>query len=477
MLTAYWLGFISFDEDIQVDGAVVTYRSDDSITVWCYRPGCSLTLKGHEGSVEILNCVNGSEVEGVDGIDHVQGTSVSFEASGGTLEVKVTPPVREAFTFAVMGDCQGHNEVLSEILPKLEGCDFALLCGDLTPSGRASEFVPFHAALNCSPVAVYTTVGNHDIKTDGDMEYTSRFGPTQYSFQYGGITFAVIDSSDLNVTESQIDWMRRVFPDEGRRVIMTHAPCYDPFGDNHTLSPESCVRLLEFSESDDIDAVFAGHIHAFDHTVIGSTDFVITGGAGGSLTDGEHHFVRVTADGSGFASERHDVIVEIAPPLHINVVGRDGGYHNLTLEEMAAMTVLEGTSSFENYYGNIGGEGYYEGVSVEMLVDLVGGMEEGDTLRVVATDGYYQDFGYLNVYPNSTWLELQGPLTLATAMDDLCVPEWEDGPKLIMLAPDGLYSNEDCEATSYEGQGFSVYPSAGARWVKCVAIIQVIPWT
>lgn len=478
VLAASWLGLLPLGDDIRVEGAVVTYRSEDVITVWCYRPGCSLTLRGHEGTVEILNCVEGSDVTGVEGTEQVEGTSVTFEASGGTTEVTITPPTRDSFTFAMMGDSQGHNEVLSAILPELEGCDFALLCGDLTPSGRASEFVPFQAALNCSPVPVYTTVGNHDVKTDGDGEYVSRFGPTEYSFSYGGVTFAVVDSSDLNITESQIGWMRQAFPDDEKKVIMTHVPCYDPFGGDHTLSPESCERMLEFAGTDDIDAVFTGHIHAFNHTAIGATDFIISGGAGATLTDGEHHYVNVTVGGSaGFVFEKRDVVVEMTPPPHVSVVGRDGTVQNLTFEELFAMPTLEGFSSFENYFGNIGGEGYYEGVVVSALIDMVGGMEEGDVLRVVASDGYDEEFGYLNVYPDGTWLELQGPMVLATTMDSVCVPDWVDGPKLVMLAPDGLYSNEDCETTSYDGQGYSEYPSAGGRWVKCVATIQVIPCT
>lgn len=478
VLAAYWLGFLPLGDDIRVEGAVVTYRSGDAMTIWCYQPGCSITLKGYDGTVEILNCVSGSEVTGVDGIDHIDGTSLTLIASGGTVNVFITPPAKDSFTFAVMGDSQGHNEVLAEILSRLGGCDFALLCGDLTPTGRASEFVPFQEVLNCSTVPIYMTVGNHDVKTDGATEYISRFGPVQYDFSYGGVTFAVLDSSDLNVTESQVDWMRDVFPDDGKRVIMTHVPCYDPFGDDHTLSPESCERVLGFAEYDEIDAVFTGHIHAFNHTVIGDTDFVISGGAGATLTDGEHHYVNVTVNGSaGFVFEKHDVIMEMTTPPHVSVVGRDGGLYNMTFGDIAAQPVLEGSSSFENFFGNIGGEGYYEGVAVSTLVDLAGGMQEGDMLRVTATDGYYQDFGYLNVYPDSTWLELQGPMVLAMALDNVSVPEWADGPKLVMLAPDGLYSNEDCEATSYEGQGYSEYPSAGGRWVKCVSVIQVIPCT
>ena len=66
-------------------------------------------------------------------------------------------------------------------------------------------------------------------------------------------------------------------------------------------------------------------------------------------------------------------------------------------------------------------------------------------------------------------------MLIAFAMDSEFLPDWEDGPKLIMLASDGLYNNSDCEATSYDGQGYDIYASAGARWVKNAATIQVIP--
>ena len=476
LLAAYWLYTLPSSSSISVAGGIITEQTEDELFVWCNQPVVELTVEGFEGRVHLLNCVTDSDVTGAEGISVEGNTSMSFRTSGASAKITVTPREKDSFVFAVMGDNQGRNEILRTILQRLAGCEFAFLCGDLTPSGRASEFVPLQEALNCSPVPVYTTVGNHDVKTDGVTEYASRFGPTEYSFEYSGIRFVVVDSSDLNITAEQVDWMQDMLKGADRKVVLTHAPCYDPFEDNHTLFPDSCDRLLDFADVEGIDAVFTGHIHAFNHTVMEDTDFVITGGAGGALIDGEHHYVNVTVNSSHDLSyEKFDVVVNSSSQARITVTGKTGSTLNLTYDDLSSMALSEGSSSFENYFGNIGGEGTYSGVSVADLVDLVGGMEEGDILRVTSSDGYYQDFGYLNVYPDESWLELQGIMIISLSFDGVSVPDWEDGPKLVMLAPDGLYSNSDCEATSYEGQGFDIYPSAGSRWVKNAATIQVMP--
>jgi predicted phosphodiesterase len=475
-LAAYWLGMFPSSSSVDVSGGIVADQSEDSLTVWCYSPCVDLELYGYEGEVVLRNCIAEPEVHGADSAERIGNTSFRFYASGDEVSATVDPPVKDEFTFAVMGDSQGHNEVLGVILSELEGCDFAFLCGDLTPSGRESEFAAFQATINESAVPVYTTPGNHDVKADDDNEYRSRLGPPEYDFEYCGVRFAVVDSSDLNISAGQIDWIRGVFQDADRRVMMTHVPCYDPFGDNHTLWPESCERVLELIGNDGVDAVFAGHIHAFNHTRIAETEMVISGGAGATLVDGEHHYVKVSVGGTTpFDIHKLDLRLESQPTSFLSVTGRNGTTCNYTFEDLFAMGILEGNSSFENYFGNIGGEGFYTGVALSDLIDAVGGMEEGDVLRVTATDSYYQDFGYLNVYPGEDWLELQGVMLVALSLDSVSIPDWEDGPKLIMLASDGLYNNSDCEETSYEGQGYSVYPSAGARWVKNLATIQVIP--
>ncbi|UCE45789.1 MAG: hypothetical protein JSU93_02655 [Methanobacteriota archaeon] len=114
-------------------------------------------------------------------------------------------------------------------------------------------------------------------------------------------------------------------------------------------------------------------------------------------------------------------------------------------------------------------------ISFESLLAFVLGTEEGDPLRMTAADGYSQGFGCLILYLDEAWFELQGITIIALAIDSIPAPDWQDGPKLLMLPTDGLYINSDCEATSHDDQGYSVYPSAGARWGKNVVTMQAVP--
>ena len=104
------------------------------------------------------------------------------------------------------------------------------------------------------------------------------------------------------------------------------------------------------------------------------------------------------------------------------------------------------------------------------LVELVGGITINDTLVVRSFDGYAQEFSYSNVYPNTTWAEIQGPMVLAYSYNDTEVLDWVDGIRLVMIPPDGEYSNIDATQTSESGDVIS----AGARWVRFVSLIEVI---
>lgn len=460
-------------EDVEVDGGAILAQTSDTLTVRCLGPEVAVSLGGFEGRVTLTNCLPDSTLTGHSGTPTWTGSTVTFTVDGVEAELRLSAQQKESYRFAVMGDSQGHNEILAEALKDVAGCEFIIHCGDTTPSGQATEFDAFEAAMGSVPVPFMSTPGNHDVKSDGGDEYASRLGPKAYSFEYSGTVFAFVDSSDQAVSEEEVAWLREAYEGAERKVLVTHMPSYDPFEYNHTLDAASCERVQDFVLEEGVDAVFTGHIHAYHLMREMGTDFLITGGAGGTLTDGVHHIVIVTVDCDGFSYEKVDV--EYVPPASscVQVVGRDGASVNLTFEELMLMDLLEGDSSYENLYGSITGQGHYRGVLVRGLIDLVGGMSEGDLLTVTSSDGYFQEFGYLNACPDAAWLGLQGEMVVALEMDGVLAPEWTEGPRLAMLPDDGVYSNSDCELTSYEGQGFYVYESAGARWVKNALTITV----
>jgi hypothetical protein len=234
---------------------------------------------------------------------------------------------------------------------------------------------------------------------------------------------------------------------------------------------------MDLFETHGVNTVFAGHIHVYNETVWNGVRYVVSGGAGASLYASEeeggiYHFVNVTVS---------DEEVEIKPVLlsepslerdRVVVRGHDEDV-TLSVSDLKLMETIQGWSSFQNQYDNWRGYGEYVGVRVSDLVDLVG-MEEGDIVRIRSFDGYEQEFGYDNVYPNVTWQGIQGDMVLAYSLNGTEVLDWTDGMRLVMLPADEGYSNQDCEDTSMPGMGYYVYPSAGARWVRFVLFIEVI---
>jgi hypothetical protein len=166
---------------------------------------------------------------------------------------------------------------------------------------------------------------------------------------------------------------------------------------------------------------------------------------------------------------------QIPPPLtgDLNVQVKKASTNvDLDFAAIMAMQGLEGASQYQNRFGNWRGTGTYIGVTLADLVELVGGMDEDDVVRVNASDGYFQYYAYYNLYPNATFEARQGTLVLAYAYNGTTPTTWADGPTTAFLPTDGAFSNDDANSTTHPAWFFG---SAGARWVRNVASIEVIP--
>ncbi|TFH00726.1 MAG: hypothetical protein E4H14_19330 [Candidatus Thorarchaeota archaeon] len=162
---------------------------------------------------------------------------------------------------------------------------------------------------------------------------------------------------------------------------------------------------------------------------------------------------------------------ETSPPVDpfVTIFGTGGTSQNVTFTEMLSMTAVTGNSSYQNSYGNVGGTGIYTGVKVSDLVDLVGGMSESYLLRVVASDDYSQTFEYAKVYPNATYLAIQGDMILAYEYNGSTVPNYESGFRLAFIPDDGYYSSADANATTDPNP-----VAAGPQWVANVAKLEIL---
>jgi hypothetical protein len=231
------------------------------------------------------------------------------------------------------------------------------------------------------------------------------------------------------------------------------------------------------------DLLLAGHVHMYCSTATtGGVPLVITGGGGGVLIESEgpwnfHHLLRVDVSPGGLAwtpirlSDRSPA--EGANGPAVTVVGRHGPGLTLTMGDLVAMAVVNGSWSFQDRLGNWEGGEACVGVPVATLLDLVGGIAPQDRLRVVARDGYAQEFSFANVHPDDEARAAQGDMVLAISRDGATPPAWEDGPRLILTPSDGRYSNADAESTTDPAMRADPF-SAGTRWVREVASLEVL---
>ena len=142
------------------------------------------------------------------------------------------------------------------------------------------------------------------------------------------------------------------------------------------------------------------------------------------------------------------------PGPFIEIVDAEGSTRTIALSEMKRMPVLTREGSYQNQYGNWRDHGVYSGV---LLIDMIGEAVYA-TIDVVADDGYR-----VTIEANRVQ-DIDYPMVLAFRMDDVEVPDWEDGFRIAVLPEDGSVSNDDYGVES-----------AGSHWVIRVSRLVLNP--
>lgn len=387
-------------------------------------------------------------------------------------------------TIAVLGDSQGFNEALSTMIGDIntKEVDFALHLGDITPSGHFNQYAAAASVIEELHFPLYATPGNHDTKGNGTTHYRHFFGTENLAFTYNGICFIGLDTSPLGLNSTLQQWLEGQLQQADTRpiIVYTHVPPIDPrLGNDHGfLDGQQAEAFLALMNQYHVSLVINGHIHLYNTTVHDDVLYLISGGAGAALVaphsqGGFHHYVLVTISTEEITLSPQ--MVEI-PLLSVSVEIHNAANFSMTLglHDLESLASIQRFGQFENQYSNLRGYGLYYGVLVSDLLDLVGGMSSNQILVAKASDGYQQTYGYVNVYPNTSWYQWQGAFILAFQYNTTRPPEWTEGPRLAFIPLDETYSNADCAATSYPDQGYHLYPSAGARWVRNVIQLQLI---
>jgi len=151
------------------------------------------------------------------------------------------------------------------------------------------------------------------------------------------------------------------------------------------------------------------------------------------------------------------------PTLNLTLVAQNGTQLILNDSDIADLAPYNGYGGIKKQTGNITNLGNYTGVPVVTLCNLVGGVSTGETLRITASDGYFQNFTYSQVngdfvtYDNVTGQETQHNQSLTPILAYYLNGEnITDGPlKLAIVGPEGLVTDS-------------------ALWVKYIVKLEIL---
>jgi hypothetical protein len=255
------------------------------------------------------------------------------------------------FTFIVYGDSRGghstHARVIADMVAQQP--DLVLSTGDMVAEGGSERdwlrlFDLLQPLVHSTPL--YAAAGNHEYAGDPSLALFKRFlvrpaeaaitavpewreGPIYYAFRIGNSEFVVLDSTRFGEAP-QREWLSRTLdlaehtPGVRHLFVVYHHP---PFAVG-----DLCGALAQLDtwvpelERHHVRAVFAGHIHAYEHLEHGGVHYFVTGGAGAPLDSrlddcpgyneqtlmvyhAAPHFLQVRVDG---------------PSVHLDAVGLGG---------------------------------------------------------------------------------------------------------------------------------------------------------
>jgi hypothetical protein len=257
-------------------------------------------------------------------------------------------PARDtACPFTAWADSQGGWTTFRRIVDLMASRRpaFSVGVGDLVSEGADPAAWPvFVDAL--APLArtsrIVPVAGNHDydgyyntLRSDLYEAWFDRRDATWFAWSCGPVRLAAIDLNrefPIGISEgsAQYQWLvsemaSAAWTGASWRILLVHQPPWSKSWAGYD-GDEPVRRLVErVGERYGLDAVIAGHSHAYEHLVRGSGDAAvhvfITGGAGGSLEDAaaealsttteriavRHHFLHATASATSLTVEAIDL--------------------------------------------------------------------------------------------------------------------------------------------------------------------------
>lgn len=180
--------------------------------------------------------------------------------------------------------------------------DFVVITGDLVNNvsdrSQIEEFKRITAKID-KRIPVYYSPGNHDIGqsvTQKDVDsFISDYGYDRFSFKHKkslfiGLNSSVIKSKTIPLEQDQFAWLKKQLL-KGRKAKHVIVFCHHPFFINafdekeeyFNVPAETRNRYFSLFKENNVDAVFAGHLHNNGYARYGDIEMVTTSAVGKPL--------------------------------------------------------------------------------------------------------------------------------------------------------------------------------------------------
>jgi len=190
-------------------------------------------------------------------------------------------------------DSVAHQSVVDRI-KQVEPMPVVLFnVGDLTENSTPEEYITFfnisRDLLRNQPL--FSAIGNHENRNINNylLNFVLPGNERYYSVRYGNCAFVVIDNySEFNPKSEQYRWLVKelnrfsIDRDVRHIFVVFHEP---PYTTNQRHRGNQAVRqyLCPLFEQYQVRAVFCGHVHAYEHSLINGIHYFTTGGGGAPL--------------------------------------------------------------------------------------------------------------------------------------------------------------------------------------------------
>ena len=280
--------------------AAVRELGRENIVLWASAPAWSFTLD-HPGStgdtvdLEIQNAMPDGVLDGVGAtIEELPGDVVTrkryrLTLASSRVSLRFAPPGATqggTFRFALLSDVQEAIDRVGDLYARMNtepDLSFLFGAGDLTEQGTHEQLRRFQNELLALDIPYYTTLGNHELGQSPTL-YHEYFGRGNFSFEFRGVRFTLLDSASATLDPTVYDWLDGWLA-QGRdqvHVVSMHIAPIDPTGvrNGSFASRAEAAKLIGTLATGRVDLTVYGHVHSYYAFENAGIPAFISGGGG-----------------------------------------------------------------------------------------------------------------------------------------------------------------------------------------------------